>query len=127
MSATGVNDAAQVMNVISYRPRSAIRMQQRRLVTLRILRNFGCKTSTTRSLIRKCSTWLRRCRGFHGIWAFIRWDDPHQAAGFADLPVQWATKEDRTVLQWDKDDCAEAGLVKFDLLGLGMLTALRNV
>ncbi|HEX6934440.1 MAG TPA: OB-fold nucleic acid binding domain-containing protein, partial [Streptosporangiaceae bacterium] len=29
-------------------------------------------------------------------------------------------------LQWDKDDCAYAGLVKFDLLGLGMLTALRD-
>src|SRR6202162_2795531 len=32
----------------------------------------------------------------------------------------------RSVLQWDKDDCAYAGLVKFDLLGLGMLTALRD-
>src|SRR5690606_22349743 len=29
------------------------------------------------------------------------------------------------LLQWDKDGCADAGLVKFDLLGLGMLTALR--
>src|SRR5699024_11407155 len=41
-------------------------------------------------------------------------------------PVQWAAMEDRSVLQWDKDDCAEAGLVKFDLLGLGMLTALDH-
>jgi error-prone DNA polymerase len=32
----------------------------------------------------------------------------------------------RTVLQWDKEDCARAGLVKFDLLGLGMLSALHN-
>lgn len=40
-------------------------------------------------------------------------------------PVSWASMPGRTVLQWDKDDCAEAGLVKFDLLGLGMLTALR--
>jgi len=32
----------------------------------------------------------------------------------------------RSVLQWDKDDCAAMGLVKFDLLGLGMLSALRN-
>ena len=31
----------------------------------------------------------------------------------------------RTVLQWDKDDCAAVGLVKFDLLGLGMLSALH--
>lgn len=40
-------------------------------------------------------------------------------------PVEWARMPGRTVLQWDKEDCADAGLVKFDLLGLGMLTALR--
>ena len=40
-------------------------------------------------------------------------------------PVEWARMEDRSVLQWDKDDCAAAGLVKFDLLGLGMLTMLH--
>ena len=32
----------------------------------------------------------------------------------------------RTVLQWDKDDCAAIGLVKFDLLGLGMLEVLHG-
>ncbi|GAB4085313.1 error-prone DNA polymerase [Myceligenerans cantabricum] len=40
-------------------------------------------------------------------------------------PVEWARMPGRTVLQWDKEDCADAGLVKFDLLGLGMLTAIR--
>ncbi len=40
-------------------------------------------------------------------------------------PVEWATMADRSVLQWDKDDCAATGLVKFDLLGLGMLSALH--
>jgi error-prone DNA polymerase len=40
-------------------------------------------------------------------------------------PVEWARMADRSVLQWDKDDCARAGLVKFDLLGLGMLSALH--
>ena len=40
-------------------------------------------------------------------------------------PIEWARMEDRSVLQWDKDDCAAAGLVKFDLLGLGMLTMLH--
>ncbi len=40
-------------------------------------------------------------------------------------PVEWARMADRSVLQWDKDDCAVAGLVKFDLLGLGMLSALH--
>ncbi|HEX5367320.1 MAG TPA: error-prone DNA polymerase [Acidimicrobiales bacterium] len=37
-----------------------------------------------------------------------------------------ATVPLRTVLQWDKDDCAAVGLVKFDLLGLGMLEALHH-
>ena len=41
-------------------------------------------------------------------------------------PVEWARMPNRSVLQWDKDDCAYAGLVKFDLLGLGMLTAMRD-
>jgi error-prone DNA polymerase len=41
------------------------------------------------------------------------------------VPVEWATMKDRSILQWDKDDCATVGLVKFDLLGLGMLSALH--
>ncbi|MBL7546789.1 error-prone DNA polymerase [Frankia sp. AgB1.9] len=41
------------------------------------------------------------------------------------VPVEWARMPGRTVIQWDKDDCAVAGLVKFDLLGLGMLGALH--
>ncbi|MEO0494403.1 MAG: error-prone DNA polymerase, partial [Actinomycetota bacterium] len=40
-------------------------------------------------------------------------------------PVEWGRMADRSVLQWDKDDCAAAGLVKFDLLGLGMLSVLH--
>ncbi len=43
------------------------------------------------------------------------------------VPVEWARMAGRTVVQWDKDDCAAAGLVKFDLLGLGMLTALHKM
>lgn len=41
-------------------------------------------------------------------------------------PVEWARMPGRTVLQWDKDDCAAEGLVKFDLLGLGMLSVLHD-
>jgi error-prone DNA polymerase len=41
------------------------------------------------------------------------------------VPVEHARMKDRTVLQWDKDDCAAIGLVKFDLLGLGMLSAIH--
>jgi error-prone DNA polymerase len=41
------------------------------------------------------------------------------------VPIEWARMPGRTILQWDKDDCAAMGLVKFDLLGLGMLSALH--
>jgi error-prone DNA polymerase len=40
-------------------------------------------------------------------------------------PVEWGRMPNRSVLQWDKEDCAAAGLVKIDLLGLGMLTVLH--
>jgi error-prone DNA polymerase len=40
------------------------------------------------------------------------------------VPVEPAAMAERTVIQWDKDDCADMGLPKFDLLGLGMLRLL---
>src|SRR5213076_1841226 len=42
-------------------------------------------------------------------------------------PIERARMEKRTVLQWDKDACESMGLVKFDLLGLGMLGALDHM
>ena len=41
-------------------------------------------------------------------------------------PVEWATMRDRTIVQWDKDDLSDLGLIKIDLLGLGMLSLLRD-
>ncbi len=41
------------------------------------------------------------------------------------VPIENATMQDRTVIQWDKDDVSEVGLVKIDLLGLGMLTLIQ--
>ena len=41
-------------------------------------------------------------------------------------PVEWASMRDRTIVQWDKDDLADLGLIKIDLLGLGMLALLRD-
>ena len=41
-------------------------------------------------------------------------------------PVEWASMHDRTIVQWDKDDLADLGLIKIDLLGLGMLSLLRD-
>ncbi|MFN3200661.1 MAG: DNA polymerase III subunit alpha [Bradymonadia bacterium] len=40
------------------------------------------------------------------------------------VPIEPAAMADRTIIQWDKDDLEPMGLVKFDLLGLGMLTAI---
>ncbi len=42
------------------------------------------------------------------------------------VPLEPAAMEGRTVIQWDKDDCADLGLIKVDLLGLGMLAALED-
>jgi error-prone DNA polymerase len=42
------------------------------------------------------------------------------------VPVENAAMEDRTVIQWDKNDLDDLGLLKVDVLGLGMLTAIRR-
>jgi error-prone DNA polymerase len=42
------------------------------------------------------------------------------------VPLEPATMEGRIVCQWDKDDCAALDLIKIDLLGLGMLKAMKN-
>ncbi len=42
------------------------------------------------------------------------------------VPVENAAMEDRTIIQWDKDDLESLGLLKVDILALGMLTAIRK-
>jgi error-prone DNA polymerase len=42
------------------------------------------------------------------------------------VPLEPATMPDRVVVQWDKDDCADLGIVKVDLLGLGMMAVLKD-
>jgi error-prone DNA polymerase len=73
---------------------------------------------------------LRLCRridgfprhlGIHSGGMVITRDTLVQVA-----PVEWATMRDRSVVQWDKDDLADLGLIKIDLLGLGMLSLLRD-
>ena len=50
------------------------------------------------------------------------------AAGRLDeiVPLEPAAMPGRSVVQWDKDDCADLGLIKIDLLGLGMMAALEE-
>ena len=42
------------------------------------------------------------------------------------VPLEPATMPGRVVVQWDKDDCADMGIVKVDLLGLGMMAVLQD-
>jgi error-prone DNA polymerase len=42
------------------------------------------------------------------------------------VPLEPATMPNRVVVQWDKEDCADLGIVKVDLLGLGMMSALKD-
>lgn len=128
----GRRNAAQVANTITYRPKSAIRAAGGALgygeETLSLWSremSRGGKTGTKIppqvSSIAASLQKLPRHMGIHpgGI---VLTEEPVSSL----CPVQWAAKEKRTVLQWDKEDCQDVGLVKFDLLGLGMLTALRK-
>ena len=42
------------------------------------------------------------------------------------VPLENASMPDRVVIQWDKDDCADMGLIKIDLLGLGMMAVIQD-
>ncbi|HVL69479.1 MAG TPA: PHP domain-containing protein, partial [Vicinamibacterales bacterium] len=42
------------------------------------------------------------------------------------VPLENASMPGRVVIQWDKDDCADMGLIKVDLLGLGMMSVLQD-
>lgn len=120
----GRDRAAQVANVITYRPRSAIRDVARAL-------GYPAGTATAWSqgrgevppLVGDATQALARLPRHMGIHSggMVLTDQPVSRI----CPVGWAAMPGRTVLQWDKEDCADAGLVKFDLLSLGMLTALR--
>jgi error-prone DNA polymerase len=127
--------AAQVANVITYRPRSAIRD---------LARAFGFSPGQQ-------DAWSKQVEHWGPLAAADDHDIPQSVLELAEeiqgfprhlsihsggmvlcdrpvievCPVEWARMPGRTVLQWDKDDCAVAGLVKFDLLGLGMLSALH--
>jgi len=42
------------------------------------------------------------------------------------VPLERASMPNRTVIQWDKEDCADMGIIKVDLLGLGMMAVLKD-
>ncbi len=137
----GRTNAAQVANVITYRARSAVRDMAKAL---------GADPGQQDAWSRQLDPWKRlrdqrgpgadneippevmdlacevehfpRHLGIHS-GGMVVCDRPVVEV----CPVEWARMADRSVLQWDKDDCAAVGLVKFDLLGLGMLSALHHM
>jgi error-prone DNA polymerase len=135
----GRERAAQVANVISYRPRMALRDAGRALGYSPEEQNQWSQQVGPRAYapgqpvppdagvpqpvidLAEQMQRLPRHLGIHS-GGMVICDRPVGEV----CPVEWARMPGRTVLQWDKDDCAYAGLVKFDLLGLGMLTALRD-
>src|ERR1700740_1665821 len=132
----GRDYAAQVANVITYRGRIAVRDMARALGfsqgqqdawSKQIGHWHGLADSPDVEDIPKpvidLATQISNLPRHMGIHSggMVICDRP-----IADVcPVEWARMENRSVLQWDKDDCAAIGLVKFDLLGLGMLSALH--
>jgi error-prone DNA polymerase len=112
----GRHRAAQVANVITYRYRSAVRDASRALGVSVDEPASGAVLELAGSIED-----MPRHLGIHS-GGMVICDRPVSEV----CPVEWARMENRSVLQWDKEDCAAIGLVKFDLLGLGMLSALHN-
>ncbi|VVJ16245.1 Error-prone repair homolog of DNA polymerase III alpha subunit (EC [Amycolatopsis camponoti] len=127
--------AAQVANVITYRAPSAIRDAAKALghspgqqdaYSKLVDRWGGTKQQTAGDIPADVLDLAARIEdfprhlGIHSGGMVISKQPVSEV-----VPVEWATMADRSVLQWDKDDCATVGLVKFDLLGLGMLSALH--
>ncbi|BDE12544.1 MULTISPECIES: error-prone DNA polymerase [Mycobacterium] len=130
----GRDYAAQVANVITYRARSAVRDMARALgfsqgqqdAWSKQINHWSGQPSDIEGIpeqVVDLANQIRNLPRHMGIHSggMVICDRP-----IADVcPVEWARMENRSVLQWDKDDCAAIGLVKFDLLGLGMLSALH--
>jgi len=130
----GRRHAALVANVVTYRPRSALRDVGKALGCDPVEvdhwakdsdrdRPLGTRTDVPPMLRRLAAEVLGfpRHLGIHP-GGMVICDRPVTEV----CPVEWARMPGRTVLQWDKDDCAAMGMVKFDLLGLGMLEALHH-
>jgi error-prone DNA polymerase len=150
----GRRHAAQVANVITYRAKSAIRDMAKALGYATGQQDAFSKSADSWGGV--ASTAAERDQGLNqlpddvlALASEVEHFPRHLGVHSGGMvlcdrpvvevcPVEWARFQGReggtvrsdvpirSVLQWDKDDCAAAGLVKFDLLGLGMLTALHE-
>src|SRR5687767_10174009 len=141
--------AAMTANVITYRSRSAAREVGKALSLkdgeidrlAKVMNNFEF-TDPNETLGRNLeaaglSFDMPRMRTFAELWMRIQ-DLPRHLGqhsggmvicqGSLDsvVPLEPASMPGRVVIQWDKDDCADMGIVKVDLLGLGMMAVLQD-
>ena len=142
----GRDRAALAATLITYRPRSAIRDVGKALGLSAdftgllaksiawwdsredMMQRFQAAGADPTSYVVKQFAWLvREIQGFprhlsQHVGGFVI-----SAGPLAQLvPVENAAMPERTVIQWDKDDLEALGLLKVDVLGLGMLTAIRK-
>jgi error-prone DNA polymerase len=141
--------AAMTANVITYRSRSAAREVGKALsldaghidALAKVMNNFEF-TDPNETLGRNLaaagmSLDQPRMRAFAELWLRIQDLPRHlgqhsggmvicQGSLDAVVPLEPASMPGRVVVQWDKDDCAEMGIVKVDLLGLGMMAVLQD-
>lgn len=131
----GRDRAAQVANVIQYRPKNAVRDMAKAL---------GHSPGQQDAWSKQIERWDEPAAGTHDIpdrvlaYAAELMKAPRHLGIHSGgmvlterpvgevVPIEHARMDKRTVIQWDKDDAAWMGLVKFDLLGLGMLAALQH-
>ncbi|MCW4384242.1 error-prone DNA polymerase [Salinibacterium sp. SYSU T00001] len=129
----GRRNAAQVANVISYRPKNAVRDMAKALgysqgqqdawsKQVERWHDIGSDHEIPGPVVDLAESLLKAPRhlGIHSGGMVLT----ERPVGEV-CPIEHARMENRTVLQWDKDDCEWMGLVKFDLLGLGMLAAMQ--
>lgn len=142
----GHDRAAIAATVISYRPRSAIRDVGKALAMAPELIDLFAKEHFWFDGSEVLQEKLKEA-GLEGReWPVLQWFDlSAQLIGFPRhlsqhvggfvltqgkltrlVPVQPASMEDRRIIQWDKDDLEAMGLLKVDVLALGMLSAIRR-
>ncbi|MEQ9563059.1 MAG: error-prone DNA polymerase, partial [Woeseiaceae bacterium] len=142
----GRQRAALAATVITYRPRSALRdvgkaLGLSGLQVDRLARSMqwwdGSQVDDSRVLeagldpqsavIKRLLYLVRELLGFprhlsQHVGGFVISNGPLSEL----VPVENAAMDDRTVIQWEKNDLEDLGLLKVDVLGLGMLTAIRR-
>jgi error-prone DNA polymerase len=145
----GERGAAMTANVITYRVRSAVREaakvlgfppdQVDRLAKLNYAYEFQDQHDEFTALLRKGGVdpdapqirmLAEIVRRLQSLPRHLGQHSGGMVIGGGPLdeivPLEPATMPGRVVIQWDKDDCADLGIIKIDLLGLGMLAVLEE-